>query len=155
MRPRAALMAVVAMFMWVVAMDATAAGAFVIMLDVDVGSGASLSMGTGPGGMGGSVMTGGGPVVVDGQQFGLMMHSSMTSTMAGMMGPTLQHRLMSFELPGIGTVFAMMAGGDPWTGGKGIIMGGTDGAHGISGTFTVGNQVELNRYQFTFTYNLP
>ncbi len=146
---------VVAMFGWGLIGDAMAAGPFMITLDVDVGSGASVSM-MGPGGMGGSVMTGGGPVMFDGQPFGTMMLSSMTATMAGMMGgQTLQHRMMSLELPGIGTVFAMMAGGNPWMGGKGIIMGGTEGAQGISGTFTVGDQVGPTRYHFTFTYSFP
>ncbi|HLC22000.1 MAG TPA: hypothetical protein VJM10_07830 [Candidatus Methylomirabilis sp.] len=148
--------ALVVVFGWGLIGDAMAAGPFMITLDVDVGSGTSFNMGMGPGGMGGSVMTGGGPVMFDGQQFGLMMHSTMTSTMAGMMGgQTLQHRMMSFELPGIGTVFGMMAGGSPWTGGKGIIMGGTEGPQGISGTFTVGDQVGPTRYPFTFTYSFP
>jgi len=132
-----------------------AAGPLIITLDVDVGAGASIGMG--PGGMAGSLMTGGGPVLLNGQQFGTLMHSSMTATMQGMMGQmqTLQHRLMSFEIPGMGTVFAMMAGGNPWTGGKGIIMGGTDGLQGVSGTFTVGNQVGPTGYQFTFTFVVP
>jgi hypothetical protein len=128
----------------------------VITFVVDVGSGTSLNMGMGSGGMGGSIMTGGGPVVMGSQQFGSMMHSTMTSTMTGMMGgQTLQHRMMSFELPGLGIAFAMMAGGNPWTGGKGIIMGGTDGLQGASGTFTVGAQVGATQYQFTCTIVLP
>ena len=62
---------------------------------------------------------------------------------------------MSFQFPGVGTVFAMMAGGNPWTGGEGIIMGGTEGAQGISGTFTLGDHVGPTRYHFNFTYFLP
>ncbi len=50
---------------------------------------------------------------------------------------------------------AVMAGGNPWTGGKGIIMGGTDGLQGISGTFTVGGQLGPNQYQFTCTIVFP
>jgi len=155
MRMKGFVAAIVVVLSWGLVDNATPAGPFVITLDVDVGSGTSINMGMGPGGMGGSVTTGGGPVVVDGQQFGLMMHSSMTSTMAGMMGQTLQQRMMSFDIPGMGTVFAMMAGGNPWTGGQGIIMGGTGGAQGISGTLAVGDQVEPNHYRFTVTYNLP
>lgn len=154
-KTRVLVAAVMIAFGWALMSDAMAAPPQVITLVVDVGSGTSINMGMGPGGMGGSVTTGGGPVVVDGQQFGLMMHSSMTSTMAGMMGQTLQHRLMSFELPGIGMVFAMMAGGNPWTGGQGIIMGGTGGAQGISGTFTVGAQVGATQYEFTCTFVVP
>ncbi len=153
---RAFVAAVVAVFSLGLIGDVAAAGPFMITLDVDVGSGTSFNMGMGPGGMGGSVMTGGGPVMFDGQPFGTMMHSTMTSTMAGMMGSqTLQHRMMSLELPGVGTVFCMMAGGSPWMGGKGIIMGGTEGAQGISGTVTVGDQVGPTRYHFTFTYSFP
>ncbi len=48
-----------------------------------------------------------------------------------------------------------MAGGNPWAGGKGIIMGGTDGLQGISGTFTVGGQLGPNQYQFTCTIVFP
>ena len=156
MKRKGLVAALVVVFGWGLVGDAMAAGPFMITLDVDVGSGTSFNMGMGPGGMGGSVMTGGGPVMLDGQQFGLMMHSTMTSTMAGMMGgQTLQHRVMSLELPGIGTVFAMMAGGNPWMGGKGIIMGGTDGVQDISGFFTVGDQVGPTRYLFTFTYSYP
>lgn len=121
------------------------------VLIVDVGTGASIGMG--PGGMGGSIMTGGRPVMFDGQQFGTMMHSSMTATMQGMMGSqTLQHRLMSFELPGIGTFFGIMAGGSPWTGGTGMIIGGGVGLRGMYGTFTVGDEVGPNLYPFTFSY---
>jgi hypothetical protein len=135
--------------------NAVAAQPMLITLDVDVGSGASIGMG--PGGMGGSIMTGGGPVLMNGQQSGTMMHSSMTATMQGMMGQTqtLQHRLMSFEVPGMGAIFAMVAGGNPWTGGKGIIMGGTDGLQGASGTFTVGNQLGPTRYEFICTLVVP
>ena len=148
--------AVVLVLGWGLIGDAMAAGPFMITLDVDVGSGTTINMGMGPGGMGGSVMTGGGPMDWGGQPWGMMMHSTMTSTMAGMMGgQTLQQRMMSFELPGTGTVFAMMAGGNPWTGGKGIIMGGTEGAQGISGTFTVGDQIGPTQYHFIFTYSFP
>ena len=62
---------------------------------------------------------------------------------------------MSFDIPGMGTIFAMMAGGNPWTGGKGIIMGGTDGLQGVSGTFTVGAQVGATQYEFTCTFVVP
>lgn len=154
-KTRVLVAAVMIAFGWALMSDAMAAGPFIITLDVDVGAGASIGMG--PGGMGGSVMTGGGPVLMNGQQFGTLMHSSMTATMQGMMGQTqtLQHRLMSFEIPGMGTVFAMMAGGNPWTGGKGIIMGGTDGLQGVSGTFTVGAQVGATQYEFTCTFVVP
>ena len=156
MRMKISIAAVMVVLSWGLVGDATAVGPLMITLDVDVGSGTSFNMGMGPGGMGGSVMTGGGRVVFDGQQFGLMMHNTMTSTMAGMMGgQTLQQRMMSFELPGIGTVFGMMAGGNPWVGGQGIIMGGTGGAQGISGTYMVSDQIGPTRYHFTFTYSLP
>jgi hypothetical protein len=137
--------------------DAMAAGPFTATLDVDVGTGASIHMGMGPGGMSGSIMAGGGPVELeDGEPFGTMMHSTVTSTMSGMMGgQTLQQRMMSFEIPGVGTVFAMLHGGNPWTGGKGIILGGTDGLQGISGTFVVGDQIGSTKYPFTFTYSMP
>lgn len=156
MKRRALVTAVMAVLCWGLVGSAMAAPPQVITFVVDVGSGTSLNMGMGSGGMGGSIMTGGGPVFMGSQQFGSMMHSTMTSTMTGMMGgQTLQHRMMSFELPGLGTVFAMMAGGNPWTGGKGIIMGGTDGLQGISGTFTVGGQLGPNQYQFTCTIVFP
>ena len=155
-KTRVLVAAVMIAFGWALMSDAMAAPPQVITLVVDVGSGTSLNMGMGPGGMGGSIMTGGGPVLMDSQQFGTMMHSTMTSTMTGMMGgQTLQQRMMSFDIPGMGTVFAMMAGGNPWTGGKGIIMGGTDGLQGVSGTFTVGAQVGATQYEFTCTFVVP
>ena len=156
MRARALVAAVMIAFGWALMSDAMAAPPQVITFVVDVGSGTSLNMGMGPGGMSGSIMTGGGPVYMGSQQFGTMMHSTMTSTMTGMMGgQTLQHRVMSFDIPGMGTVFAMMAGGNPWTGGKGIIMGGTDGLQGASGTCAVGAQVGGTQYEFTCTIVLP
>lgn len=155
-KTRALVAAVVIAFGWGLLGDAMAAPPQVITLVVDVGSGTSVNMGMGPGGMGGSIMTGGGPVFKGSQQLGTMMHSTMTSTMTGMMGgQTLQHRVMSFDIPGSGTLFAMMAGGNPWTGGKGIIMGGTDGFQGVSGTCTVGAQVGATQYEFTCTFVVP
>ena len=156
MKRKGLVAALAVVFGWGVATFAMAAPPQVITLVVDVGSGTSLNMGMGPGGMSGSIMTGGGPVLMDSQQFGTMMHSTMTSTMTGMMGgQTLQQRMMSFDIPGKGTVFAMIAGGNPWTGGKGIIMGGTDGLQGASGTFTVGPQVGATQYEFTCTFVVP
>jgi hypothetical protein len=139
--------------------DAMAAGPFTATLDVDVGTGnTSVYMG-GPGGMSGSMTTGGGPVELeDGQPFATMMYSMMTSRMSSMMGgQMLQQRMISFEIPGSGTVFAMLEGGNPWTGAKGILLGGTDGVQGISGTFVVGDQIGSgsNKYPFTFTYSMP
>jgi hypothetical protein len=129
-------------------------GPFTIILDVDVGSSASIGMG--PGGMMGSFSMGGGPVSWLGQPHGVFVHNTPTVTMQGMMGqPSFQHRVMSFQIPGTGTAFVMMAGGSPWTGGKGIIMGGTDLLEGISGTVTVGDQVGPNLYPFTVVYRLP
>jgi len=146
----------VAAFGWASMGDATAAGPFMVTADIDVGSGATINM-MGSGGMGGSFMTGGGPMMdLDDHQFGVMMYSTMSATMPGMMGgQTLQQRMMSFQIPGGGTVLGMMAGGSPWMGGEGIIMGGTGGAQGMSGTFTEGNQVGPTRYRFTFRYLLP
>lgn len=98
---------------------------------------------------------GGGPVYLrEGTLFGAAMHSTMSSAMSGMMGQmqSLQHRLMTFEIPGMGTFFAMMTGGSPWSGGKGIIIGGTDGLEGLTGTFTVGDQVGPNLYPFNILY---
>ena len=155
MKRKGLVAALVVVFGWGLIGDARAAGPFIDTLTGDVGSGTTIDMGMGPGGMSGSVMTGGGPLDWYGQPWGVMMHSTMTSTMAGMMGgQTLQQRMMSFELPG-GTVFAMIAGGNPWTGGKGIILGGTDGFQGVSGTFVVGDQIGPTQYHFTFTYSLP
>ena len=150
--------AVLAVFGFGLIGDVMAAGptTSTAVLIVDVGSGASIGMG--PGGMGGSIMTGGGPVYgYDGvTPFGVAMHNTMTATMQGMMGgQTIQQRMMSFELDGSATVFVMMAGGSPWTGGQGIILGGTGWAQGISGTFTVGDQAGPTRYHFTFTYSFP
>ena len=156
MRARALVAAVMIAFGWGLLGNAMAAPPQVITLVVDVGSGTSVNMGMGPGGMGGSIMTGGGPVFMGSKQFGSMMHSTMTSTMTSMMGgQALQHRTMSFDIPGMGTLFAMMAGGNPWTGGKGIIMGGTDGLQGVSGTCTVGAQVGGTQYELTCTVVLP
>jgi hypothetical protein len=116
---------------------------------VDVGS-STASVGMGPGGM---LSTGGGTVTVDGQPIGTFMHTTQAMTMAGMMGQmaSFQQRMVTFQLPGIGTVFAMMAGGNPWSGAKGIIMGGTDAAHGISGSVTVGDEVSANHYSVVVT----
>ena len=156
MRARALVAAVMFAFGWALLGNAMAAPPQVMTFVVDVGSGTSLNMGMGPGGMSGSIMTGGGPIYMGGQQFGTMMHSTMTSTMTGMMGgQTLQHRVMSHDIPGMGTIFTMMAGGNPWTGGKGIIMGGTDGLQGVSGTCTVGAQVGGTQYEFICTIVLP
>lgn len=115
---------------------------------VDVGSAASVGMGSG-----GTLSTGGGSITFNGQPIGTFMHTSQSVTMGGMMGSmeSFQQRMITFQLPGIGTVFAMMTGGTPWTGATGIIMGGTDGAHGISGTVTVGAQVGTNQYPFVLT----
>jgi hypothetical protein len=149
--------AVTAAVGWGLVGSALAAGPFILTVDVDVGPGSSIAMPMGPGGMSGTFMTGGGPIVSDGQQFGTLMHSTATATMQSMMGQqTLQHRMLTFDLPGLGTVFAMMAGGGPggsWSEGKGIIMGGTDGVHAISGSFTVGEQVGPTAYRFTLTYS--
>lgn len=151
----ALLTAVAGMIIWGTIGNATAGNPQTMTFIVDVGAGASIGMGSG--GMGGSVMTGGGPVIVNGQQFGMMMHTSMMATMQDMMGQmqSRQHHDMDFDIPGQGTAFAVMTGGNPWTGGKGMIMGGTDNLKGISGTFTVGDQVGPNRYQFTCTFTLP
>ena len=157
-KTRVLVAAVMIAFGWALMSDAMAAPPQVITLVVDVGSGTSVNMGMGPGGMGGSIMTGGGPVYrYDGvTPFGVAMHNTMTATMQGMMGgQTIQQRMMSFELDGSATVFVMMAGGSPWTGGQGIILGGTGWAQGISGTFTVGDQAGPTRYHFTFTYSFP
>lgn len=115
-----------------------------VTLVVDVSSSGSVMMGSG------TYTTGGGPITFNGQPIGTFMHTSQSMTMAGMMGQmeSLQQRMLSFQFPGIGTVFAMMAGGSPWSGATGIIMGGTDGAQGISGTLTVGDQVSPNHYPF-------
>jgi peptidoglycan hydrolase-like protein with peptidoglycan-binding domain len=79
------------------------------------------------------------------------MMRGMMETMQGMMGmESFQQRMITLQLPGIGMVFGMMAGGAPWSGASGIIIGGTDGAHGVSGTVTVGAQVSPNRYPFVF-----
>ena len=87
------------------------------------------------------------------QPVGTFMHMSQSMAMAGMMGQmeSFQQRMISFQFPGFGTVFAMMAGGNPWSGATGIIMGGTDGAHGISGTVTVGAPVSPDHYPFVLT----
>ena len=154
-RTTALVVAVATMISWGLIGNATAGNPQTMTFIVDVGSGASIGMG--PGGMGGSIMTGGGPVILNNQQFGMMMHTSMTGTMQDMMGQpqTRMHHDMDFDIPGQGTVFAVMTGGNPWTGGKGMIMGGTDTLKGISGTFTVGDQVGSNRFQFNCTFTLP
>ncbi len=147
--------AVVLVFGWGLMGDAFAEqGPFTMILSVDVGSSASIGMG--PSGMMGSFSMGGGPVSWLGQPLGVFTHITPTVNMQGMMGqPSFQHRVMSFQLPGTGTAFVMMAGGSPWTGGKGIFMGGTDGLEGISGTVTVGDQVGPNLYEFIVVYRLP
>jgi hypothetical protein len=116
-------------------------------LMVDVGTSGSTMMGSG------TLSTGGGPVMFNGQSVGTFMHTSQSMTMQGMMGQmeSFQHRMVTFQLPDIGTIFAMMSGGNPWTGAMGIIMGGTDAAQGISGTVTVGAQTSPNRYPFVLT----
>ncbi len=127
-----------------------------VTLTVNVGSGASIGMG--PGGMGGSLTTGGGPVMSDNQQVGTFMHTTQMATMQGMMGgQTLQQRIMSFEFSGFCTLFTMMAGGSTttWAGGKGFVMGGTDACEGLSGSFTVGDPVGPNLYPFNFAFRLP
>jgi hypothetical protein len=127
---------------------ASSASAEQFTLMVDVGSTASVGMGSG-----GMLSTGGGSITFNGQPMGTFMHTSQSVSMAGMMGSmeTFQQRMITFQLPGIGTVFAMMTGGSPWTGATGIIMGGTDVAHGISGTVTVGAPVGTNQYPFVLT----
>lgn len=123
-----------------------------VTLLVTVGSGESLNMG-----MTGSLATGGGPIAFQGQQIGMMMHGSQSATMQNMMNQTqsLQQRMMTFDFPGMGTMFAVMTGGTPWTGGKGMIMGGTDALAGMSGSISVGPEVGPNTYEFTFTYRMP
>jgi hypothetical protein len=116
---------------------------------VDVGS-STTSVGMGPGAM---LSTGGGAVIFDGQPIGTFMHTTQAMTMRGMMGQmaSFQQRMVTFQLPGIGTIFAMMAGGNPWSGAKGIIMGGTDAVHAVSGVVTVGDAVSPNHYPFVVT----
>jgi hypothetical protein len=122
------------------------AGAQQFTLMVDVGSTSSLGMSSG-----GMLSTGGGPITFNDQAIGTFMHTSQTMTMLGMMAmESFQQRMITLQLPGIGMVFGMMAGGAPWSGASGIIIGGTDGAHGVSGTVTVGAQVSPNRYPFVF-----
>jgi hypothetical protein len=132
-----------------VGVSTTNASAEQFTMVVDVGT-SSTSMGMGPGAM---LSMGGGTVTVDGQPIGTFMHSTQAMTMGGMMGQmtSFQQRMVTFQLPGIGTVFAMMAGGNPWTGAQGIIMGGTDTAHGVSGSVTVGNEVSPNHFLFMVT----
>lgn len=127
-----------------------------VTLLVTVDPSASSNM-MGPGGMTGSLATGGGPIAFQGQQIGMMMHSSQSATMQNMMNQTqsLQQRMMTFDFPGMGTMFALMTGGGPWTGGKGMIMGGTDALDGMSGSISVGPAVGPNTYEFTFTYRMP
>jgi hypothetical protein len=121
------------------------AGQFTLM--VDVSSLGTTMMGSG------ALSMGGGPMTFNGQPVGTFMHTSQSMTMPGMMGQmeSFQQRMITFQLPGIGTVFAMMAGGNPWTGATGIIMGGTDAARGVSGTVTVGDQASPNHYPFVMT----
>ena len=122
------------------------AGAQQFTLVVDVSSTSSLGMSSG-----GMLSTGGGPITFNNQAIGNFMHTSQTMTMQGMMGmESFQQRMITLQLPGIGMVFGMMAGGAPWSGASGIIIGGTDGAHGVSGTVTVGAQVSPNHYPFLF-----
>jgi len=159
MKRKAVVAAVIALFGWGLINEATAAAPITAVLIVDVGSGTELPFPMGPGGMGGSIMTGNGPVFgQDGvTPFGVAMHSTVTSTTQGMIGQmeSLHHRVMSFELPGSATLFIMMTGGNPWKGAEGIIMGGTGWAQGISGIFTVGDEqgVGTHRFPFTFTYH--
>ncbi|MFN3477503.1 MAG: hypothetical protein ACK4Z6_08160 [Candidatus Methylomirabilales bacterium] len=127
MKRKAFVVAAIALFGWGLLAEALAQQTQMVTLIMDVGSGSSIGMG-----MGGSLSQ-------------------------GMMGQVqaFQHRVMSFEFPGIGTCFAMMAGGNPWTGAKGIVMGGTDGCQGVSGTVEVGPPVGQNQYPFTFEFHLP
>lgn len=135
--------------------DARAVEPQSVTLLVTVDPSASINMG-----MTGSLATGGGPIAFQGQQIGMMMHSSQSATMQNMMNQTqsLQQRMMTFEFPGMGTMFALMTGGapgTPWTGGKGMIMGGTDALAGMSGSISVGSAIGPNTYEFTFTYRMP
>jgi hypothetical protein len=115
-------------------------------LMVDVSSLGTTMMGSA------AVSMGGGPMTFNGQPVGTFMHTSQSMTMPGMMGmESFQQRMITFQLPDIGTIFAMIAGGNPWTGATGIIMGGTDAARGVSGTVTVGNQASPNHYPFVLT----
>lgn len=149
---KAFVVAAIALFGWGLLAEASAQQTQVVTLIMDVGSGSSIGMG-----MGGSLSTGGGPIFMNGQQIGTGMHTTQTTMMQGMMGQVqaFQHRVMSFEFPGIGTCFAMMAGGNPWTGAKGIVMGGTGGCQGVSGIVEVGPPVGQNQYPFTFEFQLP
>jgi hypothetical protein len=120
--------ALVMFFVGFMALGAVAAAASpqTVTLIVDVGTGASIGMG--PGGMAGSVMTGGGSVSSQGHPVGTMMHATQTATMSG---------------------------GSPWTGAKGMILGGTDDLEGMSGSVTVGAAVGPTSFPFTFTINRP
>lgn len=123
-------MAAIVLFGWGLLDEASAQQTQMVTLIMNVGSSSSIGMG-----MGGSLSTGGGPIFMNGQQIGTGMHPTQTTIMQGMMGQgqAFQHRVMSFEFPGIGTCFAMMAGGNPWTGAKGIVMGEPIGARGFLG----------------------
>lgn len=126
-----------------------------ITLVVDVSTVGSIGMGSG--GMGGAMMTGGGPMAYQGQPIGMAMHTSQSATMPGMTGQmqTFQHRMMTFEFPGLGTAFAMLVGGTPWAGAKGILIGGTDALEGIAGRVSVGPAVGADTYPFTFEFTRP
>jgi hypothetical protein len=139
---------------WVVILGVVLLGSFVatasadpITLIVDVGSSASVGMG-----MSGTLSTGGGLITLNNEAVGTLMHTTQSTTMPGMVGmQSFQQRMITMQFPGIGTVFMMMVGGTPWTGATGIIMGGTDQVHGISGSVTVGTPVGANQYPFTLT----
>lgn len=130
-------------------------GAETITLVVDVSAAGSIGMG--PGGMGGGMMTGGGPMTYQGQPAGMAMHTSQSAAMPGMTGQvqTFQHRMLTFEFPGLGTAFAMLTGGTPWTGAKGILIGGTDALEGVTGRVSVGPAVGPDTYPFTFEFTRP
>lgn len=63
--------------------------------------------------------------------------------------------MMTFEFPGLGTAFAMLAGGTPWAGANGILIGGTGALEGIAGRVSVGPAAGANTYPFTFEFTRP